>query len=181
MPVPDAVERGDQREAFLAVPVAPLLVLAAERLILGVDVAAAKFVSGTPINDPVREKQTMDWVSRELRGMGNGREMGISFFRDQIEANKVIQSGLHNHWRANPEEFPVGWRSLTGEVRLQLDVINMHILLHVINIDHMSRPQFSLIEELFESRLRGNQSLRLLPEVQREAGIVALRSLSEGL
>jgi chorismate mutase len=178
MPVPEPAERTCPAGRVSGrVPVDTLLVLAAERLILGVNVAVAKFISGAPIDDPVREEETMDWVARQLRGMGAAREIGISFFRDQVEANKVIQSGLHNHWRTDPEEFPVGWRGLTREVGPQLEVINVHMLLLMINIGHMARPQFSLIEELFDSRLRANRSLRLLPEVQREAAIVALRSL----
>lgn len=156
-----------------------LIILAAKRLVLGVDVAAAKFASGEPINDPVREKVIMDWVSNKMRNMGFGTEIGIAFFRDQIEANKVIQLGLYRHWHANPEEFIASRRSLDSEIRPQLDLINSHMLSVVSGIDHMPRVQFSFIEELFESRLSTSPSLEMLDELRREAVTVALRSVYE--
>jgi chorismate mutase len=87
-------------------------------------------VIGEPIFavDPVREKEILDCVASRLHGVGFGREIGVAFFRDQIEANKVIQRNLHGRWRENPEESPVSWRSLNEESRPQLDVIKRHML-----------------------------------------------------
>ncbi len=73
----------------------PLVVLAAKRLVLGVDVAAAKFAAARPIDDPAREQEILAWVEWRLNSAEARPETGIQFFREQISANKVIQRGLH--------------------------------------------------------------------------------------
>jgi hypothetical protein len=109
------------------------------------------------------------WVSGEI---------GVAFFRHQIEANKVIQRNLHGRWRENPEEFPVNWRNLTEESRPQRDVINRHMLL-LTWIEGMPPERLPVVEDLLGAKLATSPSLRQLGALGREVAYLALRSLYE--
>jgi chorismate mutase-like protein len=160
----------------------PLVVLAAKRLVLGVDVAAAKFAAAGPIDDPVREQQILGWVEWRLNSAETRPEIGMQFFRDQISANKVIQRGLHTLWRKRPGLIPVSWRDLTTEVRPQLDVINRHMILLLMLVQTVPPVRCGLPEQLdlfevFDATLRANPSLGEFGSLRQEAADIALRSL----
>jgi chorismate mutase-like protein len=160
----------------------PLAVLAAKRLVLGVDVAAAKFASGRPIDDPAREQEILAWAERKLNSAETRPGIGIQFFRDQISANKAIQRGLHTLWRKRPGFIPVSWRDLTTEVRPQLDVINRHMLLLLMSAPTVPPARCGLPEhldlfEVFDATLRVHPPLDQFGSLRQEAADVALRSL----
>jgi chorismate mutase len=160
----------------------PLVVLAAKRLVLGVDVAAAKFASGRPIDDPAREQEILAWAERKLNSTETRPGIDIQFFRDQLSANKIIQRGLHTLWRKRPGFIPVSWRDLTTEVRPQLDVINRHMLLLLMSVPAVPSAQCGLPEhldlfEVFDATLRANPSLDQFGTLRQEAADIALRSL----
>ena len=154
-----------------------LVVVAARRLVLGADVAAAKFLSVQRTDDHVREHEILEWMASRLKRAEPGHALGIEFFRDQIEANKVIQRGLHRYWDAHPEEFPLKHHDLTAELRPQLDIVNRHILLLLIYMENMPPVRRSHIDGLFDRGLRKSTALRQLGELRRDAADVALRSL----
>jgi len=111
-----------------------LVVVAARRLVLGVDVAAAKFLSGQRVDDLVREQEILESMASTLKRAELQHPLRIEFFRDQIEANKVIQRSLYRYWSVHPEQFPVRCRHLTAELRPQLDLIDRHMLLILIRM-----------------------------------------------
>jgi chorismate mutase len=154
-----------------------LVVVAARRLVLGVDVAAAKFLSGQRIYDPVREQEILESMASRLERAAPRQPLGIEFVRDQIEANKVIQRGLHRYWAEHPEEFPATRRDLTGELRPQFDIVNRHMLLLLIGLKNVPPVRRSDIGALFDRELRTSTVLRPLGELRRDAAGVALRSL----
>jgi chorismate mutase len=154
-----------------------LVALAAKRLVLAVDVAAAKSVSGQRIDDPAREQEILDWTACKLGKAGPGRDAGVAFFRDQIAANKVIQYGLLAHWRDRPEESTAGSRSLTNDVRPKLDIVNRHMLLLLPQITGITPERHALAEAALCGKLAVSRELRELDELRREAASVALRSL----
>jgi chorismate mutase len=102
--------------------------LAAQRLVLGDKVAAAKYGSATPISDGGREEQLLSDVVAKSREMGLDPEVSSRFFRAQIEANKVVQRRLHALWATNPELRPRQKPNLESEVRPQLDAITSQML-----------------------------------------------------
>jgi chorismate mutase len=157
-----------------------LVVLAARRLVLGADVAAAKFVSGQRIDDPVREQEILESVRNRLKRAELEHALGVAFFRDQIEANKVIQRGLHRYWGEHPEEFPVGPRHLTAELRPRLDVVNRHMLVLLTYMENVPPVRRSHIDGLFDRKLRTHTALRQLRELRRDAADVALQCLYRG-
>ncbi|MFH8683813.1 chorismate mutase [Streptomyces lydicus] len=101
----------------------PLAALSAERLATGDQVAAAKWGTGSPIDDPVRERQVLDAVAEQARQLGADPGATVRVFRDQIEASKSVQRGLHRRWAADPAQAPTVRPDL-NEVRNEIDRIN---------------------------------------------------------
>ncbi|MFE7843379.1 chorismate mutase [Streptomyces sp. NPDC057474] len=102
--------------------------LFAERLLVADKVAAAKYGTATPIDDPVREKAILDDVAARAVGLGLDPDAVTAVFRDQIEANKLVQRGLYARWDAHPEERPTERPDLVKEVRPVLDRITTQLL-----------------------------------------------------
>ncbi|MET8471343.1 chorismate mutase [Streptomyces sp. NPDC006422] len=102
--------------------------LATERLALADKVAAAKYGTDAPIDDPARERQILDDVAKRSADLGIDPAYAQSVFRDQIEANKVVQRGLYARWDAHPEQRPTERPDLAKEVRPQLDRITTQLL-----------------------------------------------------
>ncbi|WP_371660084.1 chorismate mutase [Streptomyces sp. NBC_00280] len=102
--------------------------LFAERLLVADKVAAAKYGTDKPIDDPVREQQILADVSARAVGLGLDPEAVAAVFRDQIEANKVVQRGLYARWDAHPELRPTERPDLVKEVRPILDRITTELL-----------------------------------------------------
>ncbi|WP_091299267.1 chorismate mutase [Amycolatopsis xylanica] len=106
----------------------PLTDLAAQRVQIADKVAAAKFGTTQPIDDPVREQQILNDVAAKAAGLGLDPATTVRFFRDQIEANKVVQRGLYARWTAHPEEQPTVRPDLATEVRPIIDRLNAGLL-----------------------------------------------------
>ncbi|MGW6057732.1 gamma subclass chorismate mutase AroQ [Streptomyces sp. NPDC055189] len=126
-----AVAAPAQRPAASAVPAGSyarlhvLADLAAQRLATADLVAAAKYGTGSPIDDPAREQQVLDDVARQARELGADPEATVRIFRDQIEANKVVQRELHRRWDADPSQAPgPGERPDLAEVREEINRVN---------------------------------------------------------
>ncbi|MDO0933287.1 chorismate mutase [Streptomyces sp. DG2A-72] len=116
------------RAASVAPGLTALTDLFAERLLLADKVAAAKYGTDKPIDDPVREQQILDDVAARATGLGLDPAAVRAVFRDQIEANKLVQRGLYVRWDAHPEERPTERPDLVKEVRPQLDRITTELL-----------------------------------------------------
>ncbi|MFD6071706.1 chorismate mutase [Amycolatopsis lurida] len=102
--------------------------LAAQRVQIADKVAAAKFGTPSPIDDPVREQQILDSVAAKAPGLGLDAAGVVRFFRDQIEANKVVQRGLYARWTEHPGTRPPGRPDLGTEVRPVIDRLNAGLL-----------------------------------------------------
>jgi chorismate mutase len=153
-----------------------LFELAIQRLLLARDVAADKYASRQLIDDPVREHQILQAVASALNASGHC-QAGIQFFRDQIEANKAIQRGLHHRWYAHPEEVPPVHGSLAAEVRPKLDHINSQIVWQLKCLTEMPRVSREHLADLADKRLATAVSERQLPRLHRAAALFAMRSL----
>ncbi|MEU8868208.1 chorismate mutase [Streptomyces umbrinus] len=102
--------------------------LFAERLLLADKVAAAKYGTESPIDDPARERQILDDVAARAAGLGLDPHSVTTVFRDQIEANKLVQRGLYARWDTHPDERPTERPDLAKEVRPALDLITTRLL-----------------------------------------------------
>jgi chorismate mutase len=101
--------------------------LAAQRVRIADRVAAAKYGTPSPIDDPVREQQIYDSVAARAPQLGLAPADAVRFFRAQIEANKVVQRGLYARWAAHPAEAPSARPDL-GELRPVIDRLNTGLL-----------------------------------------------------
>ncbi|MEB3370230.1 chorismate mutase [Saccharopolyspora mangrovi] len=114
----------------------PLVGSAAERVVLSDQVAAAKWGTDSPIEDPEREQQVLDGVAARAVELGLDPEEAERVFRDQIEASKLVQRALHAHWTANPDQQPTERPDL-GEIRPELDRLGEAILVELRDTDEL--------------------------------------------
>ncbi|MFD6288465.1 chorismate mutase [Streptomyces sp. NPDC060205] len=105
----------------------PLTDLIIERLQIGDDVAASKFGTDSPIEDPVREQQVLEQVRVKAEALGVNPDAAVAFFQDQITASKIVQRGLFARWTAHPEEAPTTRPDL-GPIRERLDQLTTELL-----------------------------------------------------
>ncbi|MFD4632415.1 chorismate mutase [Streptomyces sp. NPDC058284] len=101
----------------------PLAALSARRLATADLVAAAKYGTDSPIDDPARERQVLEAVARQAAEAGADPAATVRIFRDQIEANKVVQRGLFRRWDADPSKAPKERPDL-GEIRERINRVN---------------------------------------------------------
>ncbi|ALG11254.1 gamma subclass chorismate mutase AroQ [Kibdelosporangium phytohabitans] len=123
-----AVAAPAAEHAGVAGPFRQLTELAVQRIQLGDLVAAAKFGTTQPIDDPVREKQVLDTVAAESVRLGMAPEPNVRFFRAQIEASKVVQRGLFSRWERDPSQRPSRRPDLARQVRPRLDRLTAQLL-----------------------------------------------------
>ncbi|GAA1076511.1 gamma subclass chorismate mutase AroQ [Nocardiopsis metallicus] len=113
-----------------AVAVAPpsgldaLVGLSAERLATAEAVAAAKWHTGAPVEDPAREEAVLESAREQAARSATDPERAATVVRDQIEAHKTVQHALHARWTVLPGRAPAEEPDL-GEVRPALDRITL--------------------------------------------------------
>lgn len=108
-------------------PLQPVAALSAERLATADLVAAAKWGTDSPIDDPAREQQVLDSVAAQAQQIGADPDEVRRIFRDQIEANKVVQRGLYAEWTAHPDRAPTTKPDL-NVVRQTINRINTDLV-----------------------------------------------------
>jgi chorismate mutase len=91
-------------------------------------VAAAKYGTTSPIDDPAREQAVLDAAAAKSVEMGIDPEVSRRIFRDQIEANKLVQRALFERWTAHPDQAPTERPDLAKDVRPKLDRITTQLL-----------------------------------------------------
>jgi chorismate mutase len=101
--------------------------LVIQRLRVSDDVAAAKFGTDSPIDDPAREQQVLEQVRKQAGDLGLDPVSATAFFQDQITASKVVQKGLFARWTAHPDEAPTTRPDL-GQIRTRLDQLTTDLL-----------------------------------------------------
>jgi chorismate mutase len=108
-------------------PLGPLTDLVVQRLFIGDQVAAAKFGTGKPIDDPVREQQELDSIRQSANALGISPDAAAGFFRQQISASKLVQQGLFDQWTAHPDQAPTTRPDL-AQIREKLDALTTELL-----------------------------------------------------
>ncbi|MER6734761.1 chorismate mutase [Streptomyces puniciscabiei] len=101
----------------------PVVELSAERLATADLVAAAKWGTDSPIDDPAREQQVLDSVAAQAEQLGADPDEVRLIFRDQIEANKTVQRALFQRWTEHPEQAPTTRPDLSV-IRQEINRIN---------------------------------------------------------
>jgi chorismate mutase len=101
----------------------PIAELAAERLATADLVAASKWGTDSPIEDPAREQQVLDAAAAQAEQVGADPDEVRAIFRDQIEANKLVQRALFQRWTAHPGQAPTTRPDLSV-IRQEINRIN---------------------------------------------------------
>jgi chorismate mutase len=112
----------------------PLVETSARRLALAEQVALAKWDSGTPVEDTAREAQVIASATKAGESRGLDPAWVSSFFKAQIEANKLLQYSLLAEWHRigkAPDHTPV---SLAGAIRPQLDKVQDVFIAELVEI-----------------------------------------------
>ncbi|WP_406640519.1 gamma subclass chorismate mutase AroQ [Amycolatopsis sp. WGS_07] len=129
----------------------PALVL--RRLAISEQVAAAKFGTGRPVDDPVREQRELARVRDLAREIGLDPDVAAGFLSDQIAASKEVQHRLFAHWTAHPGDRPADSPDLSM-LRAELDGLTVALLdrLRATGPEPLTLPETS--EELKQEPLR---------------------------
>lgn len=117
-------------------PLGPLTNLIVERLFISDQVAASKFGTTSPIDDPAREQQELDEVRQDAETVGLDPAATVAFFQNQIDASKVIQRGDFAIWTADPAKAPTSKPDLT-QIRTQLDQLTTELLNELNSTQHL--------------------------------------------
>jgi chorismate mutase len=140
---------------------ASLVSLSAERLLLADKVAAAKFGTTTPIEDPVREQQVLDQAAGLATEAGVDTEDTVAFFRAQIEMSKVVQRRLYDLWTHHPELAPAERPDLATEVRPQLDRITVAFIGQLAASEDLRGPTLRCVFSLIGAEAAAERSFHL--------------------
>ncbi len=138
-----------------------LVDVAAQRVQLADTVAAAKWGTDAPINDPAREKAVLDTVATKSTQLGIDPVVSLAVFTDQIEANKAVQFELYSRWSAHPDQAPITRPDL-GHVRPILDRITDQLLAELKATQQLQAEPPCAVR-LTEARHRVERTRRLDP------------------
>ncbi|MEY9874685.1 chorismate mutase [Streptacidiphilus sp. MAP12-33] len=104
-------------------PLETIAELSAQRVEVADQVAAAKYGTSSPIDDPAREAAVIAAAEQQATALGIDPAPVAKIFRDQIEANKVVQRALYAEWDADPSLVPTTKPSL-ATIRTELNTID---------------------------------------------------------
>jgi chorismate mutase-like protein len=153
----------------------PLTDLVIQRLVLGDQVAASKFGTGQPIDDPVREQQELAAVRQRALAMDLDPDATVAFFGDQINASKIVQRGLFARWTTHPDQAPTSRPDL-GTLRATLDALTTELLQQLQATQSVRQPSVSCAVQLIEGAVSG-EIVRRLDSLHRRALDTALHSV----
>ena len=111
----------------------PLVETTAHRLMIGEQVALAKWDSGKAVEDAPREAHVIQGAVTDGVAKGLDEASVSNFFNAQIEANKLVQYALLADWhRAGkaPEHAPV---DLVKNIRPQLDEVQKSLIAELVD------------------------------------------------
>jgi chorismate mutase len=112
----------------------PLMETTAHRLMIGEQVALAKWDSSKAVEDAPREAQVIRGAVKDGMTKGLDEASVSNFFNAQIEANKFVQYALLGDWhRAGkaPDHEPV---DLVKNIRPQLDEVQKSLITELLDV-----------------------------------------------
>jgi chorismate mutase len=106
----------------------PLVETSARRLVIAEQVALAKWDSGAAVEDAPRETQVIMGAVKDGASRGLDPTSVSSFFKAQIEANKMVQYSLLADWHRSgkaPAHAPI---NLVATIRPELDKVQTALI-----------------------------------------------------
>lgn len=153
----------------------PLTDLVIQRLLVSDEVAASKFGTGKPIDDPVREQQELAAARQSAISLGIDPDATVRFFQQQISASKVVQRGLFDRWTAHPELAPTTRPDL-NQIRAELDQLTTRLLQQLVAVRDLLSSGVECDVRLAVAELSG-EIVDHLDGLHRHALTVALASV----
>jgi chorismate mutase len=154
-------------------PLFALVDAASQRLQTADPVAAAKFKTGDPVDDPQREQQVIDNVTSAADAKHIDTEYVKGIFRDQMDATSAIERARLAGWKLNPGLVPAAVPDLTL-LRATIDGLN-RIMVDEIAAQWDSLNSANCATSLDDAR-RGVLAARQLDDLYRQALTSATRS-----
>ena len=110
----------------------PLVETSAHRLAIAEQVALSKWDSRAAVEDAPREMQVILGAVKNSEGKGLDEKLVTSFFKAQIEANKVVQYSLLADWE-RAGKAPVHTSiNLAGTIRPELDQVQTALVAELV-------------------------------------------------
>jgi len=110
--------------------------LTAQRVQTADAVAASKWGTDAPIDDPAREQAVLHSAATKSTQLAIDPAVSIQIFADQIEANKTVQYALYSYWNSHPDKVPSSRPDL-GRIRPILDQITNGLLAQLKTTQHI--------------------------------------------
>lgn len=108
-------------------PLYELVDAATQRLLTADPVAASKWLSGGPINDPARVQQVLTAVTGDAESSGLPGDYVVTVFEDQIDATEAIQYSRFSWWKLDPAAAPASAPDLAAS-RSLIDGLNQRMV-----------------------------------------------------
>ncbi|MDI5966714.1 chorismate mutase [Streptantibioticus silvisoli] len=108
-------------------PLDPVVRLAAQRLLVADEVAAAKRLTGAPADDPARDRAVLAAGAGEARALGADPAAASRLLGDQIAAATLVERALLAGWAADPGRAPAVAPPLTT-LRATLDDLDSRLV-----------------------------------------------------
>ena len=170
-PVP-AADVGSANQPLLA-----LVDLAARRVQVADVVAASKWGTDAPIEDPLREQAVLASAAAKSAQLGIDPAVTVQVFTDQIDANKAVQYTLYAQWSDHPGKAPAVRPDL-AQVRPILDQITDELLAQ-LKATQRVRADRACTARMADARHRAERA-HALDQVHGKALDRALASLCRG-
>jgi chorismate mutase len=135
--------------------------LAAQRVQIADAVAAAKWGTDTPIDDPMREQAVLRDAATKSTQLAIDPAVSIQIFTDQIQANKTVQYALYVYWNTHPDQVP-SRRPDLGHIRPIIDQITEGLLTELKATQHI-RADRGCATQLATARQHAKQARALDP------------------
>jgi chorismate mutase len=117
-----ALARADTSSSLLE-----LVDAAAQRLQTADPVAASKWISGMPIDDPPRVQQVLAAVTTDARAHQVDPDYVAQVFNDQIDATEAIEYSRFAQWKLDPPSAPAAPPELSAS-RAAIDGLNRRMV-----------------------------------------------------
>ena len=108
-------------------PLSELVEAAAQRLQVAESVAAAKWRTGTAVEDPARVRQQLDALGAAADAAGLDPGYVTAIFADQIAATEALQYRRFAEWKLDGSAVPVGAPEFAAS-RDAIDALNQVML-----------------------------------------------------
>jgi chorismate mutase len=141
-------------------PLGSLVDLVVQRLLIGRQIAAAKFWTGSPVVDPERESSVLRGARVQAEQLGLDGSYASRFFYAQLLASRTVQRSHIARWTSRPMLAPMVWPDIQ-EVRGRLDLMDLDLVWSLLEVRELALSPLSLAIDLYNHRLRAADSFQL--------------------